>query len=139
MANSIAMLEVQAQVFTVMKADAQLLELTQQHIYDAVPQGVAFPYVELGEFEEVVNSVFGKHGSDVTVTLHIYSIAQGYQEGEKILLRLDTLFDDTKLPDTTNFSCFGYARVISSGQKEFDAQEIRHLIARYLFQVESKT
>lgn len=138
MANATAMFAVQAQVFTTLNVAAVTNVFGGSPtvaVYDLVPEGKAFPYVEIGEIEEVLDNTFSKQGRNLLVSLHIYSEAAGYQEAEKILEQMNILLDETLLPDPVGWHTQSNDYEIGSLQKEFDAVELRHGIARYRIRV----
>ena len=134
MANSTAMLAVQRRVVATLQAASALTTLAP--VFDEVPEGQAFPYVEIGEIEEVLNNIFAKNGRSLLVSIHIYSEAGGFKEGEQILEQLNILLDDTLLPNPTGWIVLMNHYEIGTAQKEFDVVQLRHLIARYRIEVE---
>lgn len=133
MANATAMLAVQATLYATINV-AAVTNLAK--VYDAVPQGKTFPYVEIGEIEETLDNIFTKAGRALVVTIHIFSDKAGYKEVETILEQLNILLDDTLLPNPTNWRTIRNEYMMGSLQKEFDAVELRHAIARYGIWVE---
>jgi hypothetical protein len=134
MANATAMFEIQADLYAVLEADGALLALAP--VFDAVEEGQALPYVEIGEIEETLDNVFNKQGRDLLISLHIYSESPGYKQAEQILERLNIDLDATLLPNTTNWRVTQNEYHSGSAAKEFDVVEIRHVIARYHVKVE---
>lgn len=53
-------------------------------VFDEVPQKVAFPYVELGEFQTVDDGAQCHDGVEVFATLHVWSRAKGQVEAKTI-------------------------------------------------------
>jgi Protein of unknown function (DUF3168) len=128
MPNSTAMLAVQATIFSTLSVPA-VTNLAA--VYDSVPEGRSYPYVEIGEIEETLSNVFGKNGRALIVSIHIFSDQDGYKEAELILEQLNILLDDTLLPNPAGWRTNQSEYAIGTAQKEFDTVEIRHVIARY--------
>lgn len=53
-------------------------------VLDRVPAGVAFPYIEIGDFQTVDDGAQCHDGVEVFVTLHIWSRAVGQVEAKTI-------------------------------------------------------
>jgi hypothetical protein len=62
---------------------AQVLAVSGR-VFDEVPQDVAFPYVELGEFQTVDDGAQCHDGQEVFATLHVWSRAAGQVEAKTI-------------------------------------------------------
>jgi hypothetical protein len=133
MANSTAMAAVQATVIALLGGDSILTGLAP--VYDAVPEGRSYPYIEIGDIVETPNNVFGKNGRSLLVVISAFSDVPGFKEVEAILERLNVLLDDTLLPDPAGWKCWMSAYESGTAQKEFDTVELRHLIANYRIEV----
>lgn len=145
MANATAMFAVQAQVYTSINVPAvlNLFGTGTVGVFDEVPEGKTYPYVEIGEIEEMPDNTMGKNGRSLLVSIHIYSDQAGYLEAEKIVEALNLLLDENvaappagKLPDPTGWHVWENTYEQGSLQKEFDQVEIRHAIARYRVNVQ---
>jgi hypothetical protein len=53
-------------------------------VFDEVPQGVAFPYIELGEFQTLDDGAQCHDGQEVFATLHVWSRGAGQGEAKTI-------------------------------------------------------
>ncbi|AZO77486.1 MULTISPECIES: DUF3168 domain-containing protein [unclassified Bosea (in: a-proteobacteria)] len=53
-------------------------------VFDRVPADVAFPYIELGEFQTLDDGAQCHDGQEVFVTLHVWSRAVGQVEAKTI-------------------------------------------------------
>lgn len=138
MANATAMFAVQAQVFTTLNVAAVTNVFGGNPVvavYDLVPEGKAFPYLEIGEIEELLDNTFNRQGRNLLVSIHVYSEAAGFLEAEKILEQVNILLDETLLPDPTGWHTQSNDYEIGTMQKEFDGVELRHGIARYRIRV----
>lgn len=91
-----ALWDVQQGLYAVLAGDAALGALVQG-VFDRVPEGQAYPYVEIGEATEVPFRTLGRAGSDATITLHVWSRAGGFRETKQILSRLHELLDGKQL------------------------------------------
>ncbi len=96
-----ALNDVQKGIFDVLTADSTLTGLVTG-IFDHVPKGQAFPYVNIGDTTETIFNTFGKQGRDVTETIHVYSEHEGYKEVNSILSRVVELLDYTSIALTEN-------------------------------------
>lgn len=64
-------------------------------VYDAVPEGAAFPYVSIGEDTVVDESTKTDNGEEITHTLHVYSSYNGRKEVKEIMNKvLETLTNE---------------------------------------------
>lgn len=128
------MLVIQAAVVTSLSVPA-ITSLTM--VYDTVPEGRTFPYLEIGEIDETIDNTFGKNGRSLLVSLHIFSEQAGFKECETILEQVNILLDDGQPADPAGWHIIQSFYELGSLLKEFDgAVEIRHAIARYRFNVQ---
>jgi len=111
-------------------------------VFDAVPEGQAYPYVEIGELEETVSDVFTKNGRSVLASIHVLSEQPGYNETEAIVEQLSLLLHQAPgaaafaIDPATGWRCFTNEYEIGTAAKEFDVVEVRHVIVRYRFELE---
>jgi hypothetical protein len=85
---------VQAALYTLLSGDPTLAALVVG-VYEEVPEGSAYPYVQLGEFTETKDAVFERDGRMVLATLHVWSQYAGQQECWTIAGRIGDLIDET--------------------------------------------
>lgn len=60
-------------------------------VYDRVQPGTPFPYTKIGETTSVPWDTHDSDGSESTITLHTFGVAQDSQEVEGILDEIDAL------------------------------------------------
>lgn len=77
-------LELQGAVVARLKADAALSALVGSRIYDAPPSPVVFPYVTQGEAQTIRADITCLSGSEIYLTIHAWSQAEGYPEVKRI-------------------------------------------------------
>lgn len=90
-------------IFVALKADASLVALATGGIYEAMPRAtrVSFPYVHVGERNAETNTgAMQREGSDVRVTVHVWSEARGAAECEAIQSRIRAVLQRANLPVT---------------------------------------
>lgn len=85
----------QTAIYSRLTGDATLTALlaSSTAVYDDVPDGVAFPYLTIGQFTGAPRDTMGTTGRDVTVTVHAWSQYEGKKEAEQILSRVDEMLD----------------------------------------------
>lgn len=94
--------EFQQALFTALNGDSTLTTTLGASIFDHVPdhQAVTFPYVVIGEDTMLDYSTKDLVGSDVTVTLHVWSQYRGSKEVKQVMDRVHTLLHDSNLTVT---------------------------------------
>jgi hypothetical protein len=108
---------VQAAVYAHLVADVALADLAP--VLDFVPEGTAFPYVELSEFVELPDSTLGTQGRSVLVTVFAWSQQPGFLLLERIIDNLMRLLDEDQIAD-----------VAGSGWTVFDNEVVRSEVVR---------
>jgi hypothetical protein len=88
---------VQSAVYAYLAADTALTTLAP--VYDEVPAGKTFPYIELSEFTEERNDTLGGVGRTIHVTIWVYSQQPGFKQLEAILEQLIRLLNEHTIPD----------------------------------------
>ena len=78
-------LELQRTIAVRLRADATLVVIIGARVYDQPPANPVFPYVTLGEDQTLPDRGYEYEGSDVTLTIHTWSRAQGFPQS-KIML-----------------------------------------------------
>jgi hypothetical protein len=79
-------------------------------VFDHVPDGTAFPYVEIGEVSARRFDSASRNGLDCTVTLNVWSRYSGRREAKQILDAIYAVLHDGSL------SVAGNAHVLTSFQ-----------------------
>jgi hypothetical protein len=83
----------QQAIYARLNGDNTLTSTLGAAVYDEAPDGVAFPYITIGQVTEAPNPTMGRTGRDLTVTLHIWSQAKGYKQTKDIQNRIDALLE----------------------------------------------
>lgn len=86
--------EVQEAICDILGSDA-VLTAAVEGVYESVPEGSAFPYVQIGEFLETKDAVFERDGRNVLGTLHVWSQYEGQAECWQIISLIGDLIDET--------------------------------------------
>lgn len=79
-----AVLEVQKAIYQRLSSDP-VLSTMANGVWDEIPEGVNFPYVQLGD--DTVNPYDTKtsYGEDMTVTIHVWSQGPGKTQAKTIM------------------------------------------------------
>lgn len=101
MASRSALAPVQKAVYETLHGDSGLTALAE--VYDEVPEGTAFPYIELGDFIETADDTLGEIGRQVTVGIDVWSQSPGYMQIEAIGEELLRLLDEGQPADPTGW------------------------------------
>lgn len=90
-----ALKAVQKAIYDVLKADASLMTLLTNRLYDSgnVPDDTEFPYLVIGEVTEIPDNTLDKRGKRVGLLLHAWSIYAGKDQVYGVLDRLEALLD----------------------------------------------
>ena len=117
----------QVAVRAALLADAPFMAKAQA-VLDS-PRDQDYPYVVIGDVTEVTSGTFGKHGVDVTQTLHVYSRYAGMREAALILNEAVRVLHATRL------TVDGFEPVIlwydgGDAVREPDG-DVRHAIMRF--------
>lgn len=75
--------EMQKVLFDALVADAGVGALVGDRIYDGVPPGATFPYVSMGEAQEVTMDEECIDGEEHIFTLHVFDRSHGRLSGAK--------------------------------------------------------
>lgn len=129
MANSTATFAVQGAVIQLLQATPALTSLAP--VFDEVPEGHDYPYIELDRIEEQLDNRFAKNGRTLLVQFSIYSNQPGNLEVEHIVEQMNILLDDNLIPSPTGWSIFQNLYELGTLDKEFDTELLRHFIAQY--------
>lgn len=92
-------LELQGAIVTKLKADTALRALIGNpvRLYQDVPANPQFPYVIVGEGQNVPDLAECIDGSEIFNTIHVFSRAGGYAEAKRIVATLDAALHDADL------------------------------------------
>jgi hypothetical protein len=100
-------------------------------VYDQPPEGVAYPYVRIGDHLSTPDNDLTSFGREVTETIHVWTKVRGNSTGQDIAARIVELLDH----QPAGLSVLGH-RVVSI-RCEFDQAltdpdpEIRHHVLRF--------
>lgn len=77
-------LAIQGAIVTQLRADVALDGLIADRVYDRIPAGAAFPYVTIGESQEIGNFADCYDGSETFQDVHVWSRSVGMPETKNI-------------------------------------------------------
>jgi len=132
-----AMWEVQTGVYSVLSRDPELQQRSKGIFDGTIPPEVpiAFPYILIGEATEAGADRLTTVARSVTQTIHVYSNYQGMKEGKFIVERIAELLDRRSILMT------GWNSVsirIELNEAFTEADDVRHLVLRFRFEVQPK-
>lgn len=90
----------QKAVYDALQADVTLSGYVGDRIYDHVPAGTAFPYVEIGDATGRPWDTDGDDGLEATLTLHVWSRKRGGLEAKRIQKAIYDVLHDADLTIT---------------------------------------
>lgn len=88
-------LDLQEAFVTVLEGDVELAQLMggAVRVYDRVPEGAAFPYIQIADDQTIDNSNTCVRGSEIFARVHVWSREPGHVEAKKISGRVRDLLD----------------------------------------------
>lgn len=98
-------LELQGAIVTALKASTDLQSIIGSPIrlYQDVPPNPVFPYITIGDDQNVPDLAQGLDGSEIYLTINVWSRASGYSECKKIGASIKACFPvDTGLSLSEN-------------------------------------
>jgi hypothetical protein len=125
-----AMLPVQAAVYRALVADEDLMALVAG-VFDGVPEGTDYDYVDLGEVIDSPRNSHDRHGRESVLTLHIWTRYRGFAAAHRIGARVMAGLDHQPL------DIEGLVHVSTRYEQGFTMTDpappgdIRHLVQRY--------
>ena len=90
----------QTAVYSTLSSDSNLTSTLGAGVYDDVPQGSAYPFVQIGDDATKDYSTKDVSGSETTLNLHVWSQNHGSKQAKDIMDRIHTLLHDTNLTVT---------------------------------------
>lgn len=90
----------QTAVYSTLSSDTNLTSTLGAGVYDDVPQGSAYPFVQVGDDSTMDYSTKDVSGSETTLNLHVWSQNHGSKQAKDIMDRVHTLLHDTNLTVT---------------------------------------
>ncbi|HEY4309485.1 MAG TPA: DUF3168 domain-containing protein [Pirellulales bacterium] len=99
--------ELQVAAVTALLADAALTALIGTRLYQNVPANPAFPYVTIGESQNVPDDAECIDGSEIFLTLHVWTRQNGIDFGpnKKIVAALDAVLNNAVLTLAGGYRC----------------------------------
>lgn len=88
--------ELQPAIVSKLKSDAALMNIVTG-VFDDVPQGQKFPFIQISEGEETPLNTFGRKGRESSITISIFSRYKGFKEALQIYSKVDQLLDGVPL------------------------------------------
>lgn len=89
--------ELQKAIVAVLRADATLMGLIGERLYEDVPPNPDYPYVTIGQTQEVDDSVEYLTSSTIYVDVHVWTTTKGYKECKRICSHIRALVHDKPL------------------------------------------
>lgn len=130
---------VQKAVYGLLTADKSLADLLVGGVHDYTPETAPYPFLVVGEALDVPDNRLDGFGWQTTVTLHVWTKAEGNRQGLEIGARVTALLDHQPL------TLPGYNHVVTRfefSQTLVDPEPpgtIRHLVQRYRIVTEQPT
>jgi len=90
----------QQALYTKLSSDSTLTSSLGASVFDDVPQGSNYPFVQIGEDSTADFSTKDLVGSETTVNIHVWSRSHGAKETKQIMDRVHTLLHDVSLSVT---------------------------------------
>ncbi len=91
-----ALLPVQDAVLAALTADATLMAQIRG-VFNWVEEGQSYPYIVIGEAIETADNTHDSHGSNIVITLHVWSKYRGYAQALAIAARVRALLEHRPL------------------------------------------
>ena len=126
---SIGQFALQTSIYSTLSNDNTLTSTLSATVHDEVPQGTAFPYVQIGEETAIDYSTKDLVGGEYTVTIHVWSRYKGSKETKEIMDRVHTLLHDNSL-SVTGFNLINLRFEFSDILKDPDGVT-RHGVMRF--------
>lgn len=95
-------LELQGAIVDRLKATAAVTALVGDRIYDDVPDGALFPYVQVGDGDELSEDADCITGFDISLDIDIWSRKKGFPEAKQISDAVRTALVEVEMSIATN-------------------------------------
>ena len=97
---SVGSFALQTAIYNTLTNDSNLTNTLGTSVYDDVPEGSSFPYIQIGQ--DTINEYGTKDldGADTSLTLHIWSQYKGAMQTKNIMDRLHSLLHDSNISVT---------------------------------------
>ena len=88
-------LDLQEAFVTALEGDSELAQLMggTVRVYDRVPEGAVFPYIQIADDQTIDNSNTCATGSEIFARVHVWSRKPGHVEAKRIAGRIRPLLD----------------------------------------------
>lgn len=101
-----ASLALQGAINTALRGASAVTALVSTRIYDRVPQGVAFPFIQLGDGQELDDGFdCGESAVEVFLDVHVWSRAVGKVEAHQIASAIKATLHRTNPTLATGWRC----------------------------------
>ena len=90
-------LELQRTIVLALKADVTLAAIVGDRVYDRAPQNVVFPFVQIGEMQQVTDDADCVTGFEVYIDIHSWSRSYGAVECRQMTSAVHTALHDVDL------------------------------------------
>lgn len=107
MSLGVAAQKLQGAVYSLLSGDATLQALLASNpgVFDEPPEGQAFPYVVIGDFEETAqNRMGGKVGRRIRAEIGVWTESRGAKTVQDIAGRIDALLDNNLTLTMTGYT-----------------------------------
>lgn len=103
------------------------------NVYDAVPQGVAYPYIVIGGFDAMPDEDLGAVTTDASLTLHTWSNYAGKSQTHTMLQFIRARLDGVSVSGTWAFT-EDFAEIMEDASSTASAR-LFHGVTRYRVRV----
>ena len=77
--------DVQVEIYQLLIGYAPLNDKVEDRIYDHIPQGTEYPYINIGDDTSLEWDTDDSDGSENTLTIHVWSRERGRREAKQIM------------------------------------------------------
>jgi len=126
---SIGQFELQKTIYAALNGDSVLTSTLGASVHDEIPQGTAYPIVQIGEDTALDYSVKDEVGSETTVVIHVWSRVAGSAQAKNIMDRVHTVLHDSNLT-VTGFNLINMRMEFSDTIRDPDGLT-RHGVMRF--------
>lgn len=95
-------LELQGAIVSRLKATSAVTSIVGDRVYDRVPKDALFPYITIGEGDEISEDADCITGFDISLDIDVWSRAVGFPEAKRISDAIRTALTASELTITAN-------------------------------------
>ncbi len=109
-------------------------------VLDFVPENTPYPYLTIGETTQVRTDTQDRYSSEMLMTMHIWTMAEGWSQSRGILAQLRAALDNQ--PETVSLGSqfrMVYIRLDRQWSMRDPDPRIRHIPVRFRVLVEETT